>query len=152
MKQVGPYSRTLLRGAIGDAVDGRSREGRFMRAYEQSLVQHVGGEPTAVQRVLISRATRLAMHIELMDTSTDRDRVPAGRQRVREPHGCNQAPPVLAVALVTRGSDSGDVGSRSSYGNKPRGSSAATLGRFSARGIDLVVIESQDSRPAETLQ
>jgi hypothetical protein len=67
MKQVGPYSRTLLRGAIGDAVDGRSREGRFMRAYEQSLVQHVGGEPTAVQRVLISRATRLAMHIELMD-------------------------------------------------------------------------------------
>jgi hypothetical protein len=57
----------LLRGAIGDAVDGRSREGRFLRAYEHSLIEHVGSKPTAVQKVLISRAARLALHLELMD-------------------------------------------------------------------------------------
>lgn len=67
MKRVGPYSRVLSRGAIGDALDGRSREGRLARAYEQSLFQHLGGEPNTVQRLLISRAIRLMLHLELMD-------------------------------------------------------------------------------------
>jgi hypothetical protein len=41
-------------------------------------------------------------------TSSDRDRVQAGRQRPREPHGFYCAAPVHAVTLVARGSD-GDV-------------------------------------------
>jgi hypothetical protein len=66
-KRLGPYSRTLERGAIGNSIDGRSREGRFLRAFEQMLAEHVGGSPSAAQRVLISRCARLALRLELLD-------------------------------------------------------------------------------------
>lgn len=64
---IGPYSRVIDRGAVGRLIDGRSREGRFLRAYERQLIQHVGGSPSIVQRALISRAARLALHLELID-------------------------------------------------------------------------------------
>jgi hypothetical protein len=64
---IGPYSRTIDRGAIGGLIGGRSREGRFLRRYEAMLTEHVGGNPSIVQRALISRAARLALHLELMD-------------------------------------------------------------------------------------
>src|SRR4051812_4062315 len=63
----GPYSRVIDRGAVGGLIDGRSREGRYLRAYERQLVEHVGGNPSIVQRALIQRAARLALHLELMD-------------------------------------------------------------------------------------
>ena len=63
----GPYSRAIDRGGLGWAISGRSREGRFITAYEAMLIEHVGGAPTIVQRALISRAARLALHLELMD-------------------------------------------------------------------------------------
>src|SRR5437773_2641469 len=50
---VGPYSRVIDRGALG-AISGRSRAGRYLRAYEAMLVAHVGGSPTVTQRALIS--------------------------------------------------------------------------------------------------
>lgn len=31
------------------------------------LVKHVGGSPSAVQKALIGRAAKLALHVELMD-------------------------------------------------------------------------------------
>jgi len=52
---------------VGGLIDGRSREGRYLRAYERQLVEHVGGNPSIVQRALIQRAARLALHLELMD-------------------------------------------------------------------------------------
>jgi hypothetical protein len=64
---MGPYSRVIDRGAIGGRIDGRSREGRFLRHYEDSLTEHCGGHPSVVERCLISRAARLALHLELMD-------------------------------------------------------------------------------------
>jgi hypothetical protein len=64
---LGPYSRVIDRGALGSAINGSSREGRFLRAYEAELVDHCGGAPSAVQRALIVRACRLALHLELMD-------------------------------------------------------------------------------------
>jgi hypothetical protein len=48
-------------------IDGRSREGRFLRQYEGMLTEHVGGKPSVTQRCLIQRASRLALHLELMD-------------------------------------------------------------------------------------
>jgi len=52
---------------LGWAISGRSREGRYIAAYEGMLTAHVGGNPSVVQRALISRAARLALHLELMD-------------------------------------------------------------------------------------
>jgi hypothetical protein len=57
------------RGALGGLIDGRSREGKFLRRYEQMLTEHVGGHPNIVQRAFISRAARVALHLELMDES-----------------------------------------------------------------------------------
>src|SRR5689334_18426168 len=62
----GPYSALIDRGALG-TINGRSREGKFLRAYEKMLVEHVGGQPSVTQRALISRTARLALHLELLD-------------------------------------------------------------------------------------
>jgi hypothetical protein len=63
----GPYSRAIDRGGLGWAISGCSREGRFIKAYEAMLTEHVGGHPSIIQRAMISRAARLALHLELMD-------------------------------------------------------------------------------------
>jgi hypothetical protein len=65
-KITGPYSRLIDRGALG-CIDGNSREGKYLRAYERALVEHVGGRPSATQRALITRTARLALHLELLD-------------------------------------------------------------------------------------
>jgi hypothetical protein len=67
--RTGPYSRALERGAIG-ALNGNSREAKFIKAYEAMLVEHCGGHPSLVQRQLIIRAARLACHLELWDERT----------------------------------------------------------------------------------
>lgn len=64
--QLGPYSKVLERGALG-RVNGWSWEGRFLRAYEDMLIKHVGGNPNAIVRQLITRACRLALYVEIMD-------------------------------------------------------------------------------------
>jgi hypothetical protein len=66
-RRLGPYSRLIDRGAVGGLIDGRSREGRFLRSYERALLDHLGHEPSVTQRCLIQRAARLALHLELMD-------------------------------------------------------------------------------------
>jgi hypothetical protein len=60
-------SRALDRGSIGWSIDGRSREGRFLLAYQAMLAEHLGGSPSRVQRELIRRCARLALHLELQD-------------------------------------------------------------------------------------
>jgi hypothetical protein len=66
---IGPYSRALGRGAVG-SLNGNSRAAKFIKAYEALLIEHVGGHPTIVQRQLITRAARLACHLELWDEQT----------------------------------------------------------------------------------
>jgi hypothetical protein len=65
--RVGPYSRRLHRGAIGELFDGRSAEGRFVRALEAELVQHVGGDPTITQRLLIDRLIKIQLQLAAFD-------------------------------------------------------------------------------------
>ncbi len=75
---LGPYSRsidgtsagsrTISRGAVG-GLNGNSAEARFIKTYEAMLTEHCGS-PTAVQRQLIIRASRLALHLELWDQRT----------------------------------------------------------------------------------
>jgi hypothetical protein len=63
-KRLGPYSKRLHRGAIGDIADGRSATGRFIRHLEAELTAHVGGSPTITQRLTISRIIRLQLQMD----------------------------------------------------------------------------------------
>lgn len=65
--KIGPYSRRLRRGAIGDLVDGRSTIGRFCRDLEAQLVRHCGGAPSVTQRLLIDRLIRTTAQLDALD-------------------------------------------------------------------------------------
>jgi hypothetical protein len=43
-----PDSRVFNHGVLGDKVDGRSREGRFLVKCEAKLIADIGGEPTLI--------------------------------------------------------------------------------------------------------
>jgi hypothetical protein len=60
-------SRVLRRGSLGDQIDGRSREGRFLRDVERELLAPLGAQPSFGQRLLARRAARLAVRLELFD-------------------------------------------------------------------------------------
>jgi hypothetical protein len=49
------------------AIDRRTLEGRREKEVEAELVAHVGGSPSAVQKILIARAARLTVTVELME-------------------------------------------------------------------------------------
>ena len=65
--RLGPYSRTLQRGALGATLDGRSEQGRFVRHLEAELVKHVGGSPSITQRLLIDRIIRTRLQLDALD-------------------------------------------------------------------------------------
>ena len=48
-------------------IDGRSREGRFVRRIEAELIQQLGGVPSFGQLLLVRRAARAALKLELYD-------------------------------------------------------------------------------------
>lgn len=48
-------------------LDGRTREGRLLRRVRSDLTAHVGGKPSAPQRMLIERAATLALHVGTLD-------------------------------------------------------------------------------------
>jgi hypothetical protein len=52
---------------IGDAIDGRSREGKFLRKCEAELIAQVGGKPSFAQRLLIRRIARAMLKLEMFD-------------------------------------------------------------------------------------
>jgi hypothetical protein len=66
-KKVGPYCLAFSRGSVGDTLDGRSREGKFLRRVEAELVAQVGGSPSFAQSLLIRRAARSMLQLELLD-------------------------------------------------------------------------------------
>lgn len=49
------------------AIDGRTLEARREKEVVAELVAHVGGHPSAVQKILIARAARLTVVIELLE-------------------------------------------------------------------------------------
>lgn len=67
LSPLAPHSKLFKRGALGDAIDGRSTEGKFLRRIERELVTQVGGEPSFAQSLLIRRAARSMLQLELMD-------------------------------------------------------------------------------------
>jgi hypothetical protein len=61
--RIGPYSR---QGALA-RLDKRSREARFLYKKRHELIAHCGGEPSAVQSVLIERACWLSLKVAMLD-------------------------------------------------------------------------------------
>jgi hypothetical protein len=47
--------------------DGRTREGRFLKAVTADLLRHVGPNATVVQRVLVARAAVLMLRLQQAD-------------------------------------------------------------------------------------
>ena len=62
-----PQSRALRRGAVGDAIDGRSADGRFLRRLEMELVAQIGGSPSFAHLVLIRQAARATLQLESLN-------------------------------------------------------------------------------------
>jgi hypothetical protein len=48
-------------------LDKRSRYGRLIRQVRQDLTDHIGGNPTPVQRMLIERASMLQLRVAMLD-------------------------------------------------------------------------------------
>ena len=51
---------------LGD-IDGRSKEGRFLKTIESDLIQQVGGSPSVGQQLLIRRIARAMLMLEILD-------------------------------------------------------------------------------------
>ncbi|MBV9826127.1 MAG: hypothetical protein JO001_10700 [Alphaproteobacteria bacterium] len=64
-RNIGPYSRPASLGKL----DGRTREAALMRRVRAELTDHVGGSPTAPQRLLIERAAILALRCAQIDAA-----------------------------------------------------------------------------------
>ena len=71
MPPIGPYSRPDSLAKIS----GRTREGRIVRGVRADLTAHLGGKPSATQRVLIERAAMLTLRIALMDAKASDGRL-----------------------------------------------------------------------------
>lgn len=64
---VKPYCRSLKRGSLGADIDGRSREGKFLRRIEAELIDQLGGNPTFSQTLAVRRIARLMLQAETFD-------------------------------------------------------------------------------------
>lgn len=115
-RELGPYSKKLRRGAIGDSLDGRSALGRFVRDLERQLIEHLGGAPSITQQLLIERLIKTTVQLNALDEKlssgewTDHDSRTHGglinRQRLllRELglKGAAEKPPSLADYLAAK--------------------------------------------------
>ena len=67
----GAYRKTHRLGAYSQGkalinVDRRTREGKFATAVESELLAHLGGAPTAPQRLIVQLASMKALRIALL--------------------------------------------------------------------------------------
>lgn len=64
---LGPHSRALRRGSLGNDIDGRSAEGRYLKRCETELIAQLSREPSFAERLLIKRICRAMLRLELFD-------------------------------------------------------------------------------------
>ena len=67
LQQLTSESRVLRSGPIGGKIDGRSAEGRFLAKVERELRGRPAAERSFTQTMLIRRAARAMLRIELLD-------------------------------------------------------------------------------------
>jgi hypothetical protein len=68
MPRIGPHSRPDKL----QIVDGRLAEAKLMASVRAEVTQHLGGKPSATQKILIDRAAALSLRIHLMDRESAR--------------------------------------------------------------------------------
>jgi hypothetical protein len=99
-RKLSVYSRRPLA-----AVDARTLEARREKALVAELTAHIGGDPSVVQRLLIARAARFAVIVELMERKIIEKGTPGdleGRQVLAYANSLRQ---VLAMLGLERASD-----------------------------------------------
>ena len=62
-RRPGPYSERI---SFGYVLDRRTSEGKFVLAIREQLTQHLGGQLTAPQQLIISAASIKALRLEMM--------------------------------------------------------------------------------------
>ena len=67
-KRIGPYSRAFKDGSLGLSMDGRSTHGRYLRRVTAELTGQLGREPTFAESLLIRRAARASLLMDLFDS------------------------------------------------------------------------------------
>ena len=73
--EIGPYSRAVQRGAVSDVVDGRSREGQYLRRIEAELLAQLGASPTFSAKLLIRQISMMMLRLEDFDKNLDAGRL-----------------------------------------------------------------------------
>jgi hypothetical protein len=68
MPRIGPHSRPDKL----QIVDGRLAEAKLMASVRAEVTQHLGGKPSATQKILIDRAAALSLRVHLMDRESAR--------------------------------------------------------------------------------
>jgi hypothetical protein len=64
-QRLNPKYRGTRRGIV--KVDARTKEGRLLRDARKTLLEHLGPNPTAIQKALVERAAWLELKIALLD-------------------------------------------------------------------------------------
>jgi hypothetical protein len=67
-QRIGPHSRAFKDGSLGLSVDGRSSEGRYIRRVIAELTAQLGRDPTFAEGLLIRRAARASLILDLFDS------------------------------------------------------------------------------------
>jgi hypothetical protein len=68
-----PKPKSKPRRRLLRLTDGRTSEAQLIARVTAELTEHVGGKPTASQRMLIERAAMLSLQVFLMDKQGIRD-------------------------------------------------------------------------------
>jgi hypothetical protein len=65
-RRSGPYARLFRRASL-TAQELHTREGMFLRRVQEELCRQLGGDPSMAQALLIDRAAKAALRLELFD-------------------------------------------------------------------------------------
>ena len=69
VRRLGPYSKP----AVLAKLDQRTKEAQILHDTREALTEHVGGSPSAVQRMLIERAAQLTLKLQQLDAEIAAD-------------------------------------------------------------------------------
>jgi hypothetical protein len=81
LRRISPYSKRLGRGILaGIPLDGRTLEGKFAKQIERDLLEHIGHEANAIERLMIRQCVRIQLQLDHLNAKltmgdfTDHDR------------------------------------------------------------------------------